>query len=599
MPPPETVLRMNRKVSTLVTALAVALTLTACGSTPKTAENDIDSPQRGGELVLLGSGDVDYLDPAAAYHQVSSTILRALTRQLVAYPDSADRETAATPVADLATAVPQPSADGLQYTFTLRNGAKWDVPGGRAIVAGDVVRGIKRLCNPVAPFGGVSYFTDAIAGFAEFCGGFQRTPADVAAIRNYVESTPVSGIVAIDDSTVQFTLVSPHSEFLNMLALTAASPAPIEFLDALPNTPEFRGSMASSGPYKIESYDKGTGYRLERNPAWDAKSDPIRKAYVDSIVIKFGSTDEIVFDSLQSGQADMSWDTVFSKEQIQSALKAGDKRLALTGDGANGYLVINTVSPTAKGALKDVRVRQALNYAVDKARIVDLFGGSDVKETIDQILTPTLVGYSKIQPFPSTDHHGDVAKAKSLLAEAGFPNGIELTMIFSTLSYGKGPAIARIVAEDMARAGITLRLKQVEPQDIYPKYLQNASATTAGSWDIAADGWVPDWQGNAAITFFKPLLDGRAGKGCTIATANSGCYNNDALNVIIDQAIAAKKTSDAAALWAKADALASADAPWVPLVTGRWASYHATRVQDWNFGTLSGNGDITNVWLKK
>ena len=594
-----TVRYMRRKLTAIFIAFAVTASLAACGSSTKVSPETDTAPQRGGDLVLLGSGDVDFLDPAAAYHQVSSTILRALTRQLVSYPDSSNRDVASTPAPDLAAALPVISADGLEYTFKLRSDIKWNLAGGRAITSPDVVRGIKRLCNPVAAFGGVAYFTDAIAGFAAFCDGFQRVPANVNAIRSYVENTPVTGLQAVDASTVKFVLTGPHSEFLNMLALTAASPAPIEFLQALPNSAEFRSGMASSGPYQIASYDKATGYRLERNPFWVPASDPIRKAYVDTITITFGSTDEIVYDSLQNGKADMSWDTVFSKEQILSALKAGDERLALTGDGASGFLVLNTVSPNENGALKDVRVRQALNYAVDKSRIVDLFGGSDVKDPIDQILTPTLVGYSKIDPFPTPAHKGDIAKAKSLLAEAGYPNGLKLTMVFSTLSYGKGPAIARIVAEDLSKAGITVFLKQVEPQDIYPKYLQNTTATKNGDWDIAADGWVPDWQGNGAITFFKPLLDGRAGKGCTVATANSGCYNNDKLNAVIDQAIAATDPAEAAALWAKADAIATADAPWVPLVTGRWASYHGTRVQNWNFGTLSGNGDITNVWLKK
>lgn len=204
-------------------------------------------------------------------------------------------------------------------------------------------------------------------------------------------------------------------------------------------------------------------------------------------------------------------------------------------------------------------------------------------------------GYEKFDLYPTPEHGGDPEKAKALLAEAGFPNGITLKYVYADA--GKAPDVAQTLQADLAKAGITLTLVPTTPNLFYTAFLQNLKASKKGDWDLASAGWGPDWQGNAAVTFFSPLLDGRATRGCTVDTTNYNCYNSNAVNALIDKAIAAKTAAEAAVFWAQADKLVMEDAPWVPLYTGKFANYRSDRVRNWNYGIMSGNGDLTNVWL--
>lgn len=589
----------GRRPLTII-AVVLALVLAACsGGNGSNTAGEKGKAQRGGTLKMAGAGDVDHLDPAGAYYTVTYTLLRGLIRQLYAYPDSGDRNTAITASPDVAADMPDVSSDGKTYTITLRDGVQWDINGTpRAVTAADFVRGIKRVCNPVAPFGAAdSYYGSVIVGMDTYCAGFAKVKADAASIKQYVESTNVAGLQAKDDKTLVIQLNQPRSDFINILALASSSPQPIEALDYVPDSPEYRQNFFSNGPYKIQEYVADQRYILVRNSAWKAESDPIRKAYVDRVEVALGSDEDPVFQEIQAGTVDMTWDTRVPTQNLSQLLAAKDPNLKLNEDGSsNPYMVINLQSPNAGGALKKLEVRQALNYAVNKANIIQVLGGPELYQPNGQILTPTLVGYEKNDMYATPDSKGDVAKAKELLSKAGFANGLTLTFLYRNA--GKSPQVAQTLQADLAKAGITLKLKPTTPNNFYTNFLQNPDATKKGQWDLAAPGWAPDWQGNAASTFFGPLLDGRATRGCTVSTTNYGCYNNDKVNSLIDQALAAKDADTAAPIWAEADRTVMADAPWVPFVSGKTDTFHSKRLQNFHFATLGSNGDITNVWIK-
>ena len=240
--------------------LAVAaLGVTSCGSiTGDSGTGDPNTPRRGGTLRLVGNGDVDHIDTASAYYVPSYRLLRAISRQLVSYPYSDDVKQATTPVADLAESVPQPTNNGLTWTFTIRKGAKWDVgDSGRQITGDDMVRGIKRLCNPVSPSGAIGYYIDTIEGLRAYCDKWAsaaaKTDATIANIQQFIAANDVAGVKA-DGRTVSFTLTQPASDFLNIMAMTFASPVPVEMMNYLPDSPEFRTNFISDGPYKIDRY---------------------------------------------------------------------------------------------------------------------------------------------------------------------------------------------------------------------------------------------------------------------------------------------------------------------------------------------------------
>jgi peptide/nickel transport system substrate-binding protein len=256
------------------------------------------------------------------------------------------------------------------------------------------------------------------------------------------------------------------------------------------------------------------------------------------------------------------------------------------------YITINLQSPNQGGALKKLEVRQALNYAVNKKAIIQVLGGPVLNQPLGQILTPPILGYEKFDPYPTPESAGDPAKAKELLAKAGYPNGLDLVYLYR--NKGKQPAIAATMQAELAKAGVRLKLKQVPPADFYTQHLSKPAAGKSGDWDLAGPGWSPDWAGNAARSFFVPLLDGRyCGEGST----NYNCYNNDEVNKVIDQALASSDPAEVAKLWHQADEMVMADAPWVPVATGKQPLYHGKRVKNWVYYPSGNNADLTNVWL--
>jgi len=578
-------------------AAAVAAVVALVCGTAATCAFDRDppagEPRRGGTLELIGKDDVDHLDTAGAYSTWSYTLLRALTRQLVSYRTTANHGGQTEVVADLAESVPVPQDGGLTYTFTLRDGVRWDTVPSRQITAADVVRGFERLCNPVVRVGAPGYFLPVIKGMEQFCDRFAEVEPEAPAIRAYIDAHQVEGITALDERTVRFTLVRPTVDFLHILALPFASPVPAEALSYLLDSPEFRAHVVASGPYRIERYAPRQQYVLARNPAWDPKTDPIRAANVERIRITLGADEGPVQQQIEAGRADMQWDTEVPAADIPRLRK--DPRLQLVEDGCTDpFLVMNMNSKTAGAALGKLDVRRALNYAVDKMAIIDIAGGPAVQQPLHQILTPAIKGFQRYNLYPTTDDRGDPARARRLLAQAGYPDGLTLTFLYR--NQGKHPAYARQFQADLGKAGIRLKLKATTASSFYVQFLQNPDARARSEWDLAAPGWCPDWHGNAARSFFGSLLDGRrVGEGST----NFAGYANAQVNALIDRALQARNEDEAARLWAEADARVMSDAPWVPITYGKIATFHSARVRNFVFFPFGNNGDITNVWLAR
>lgn len=587
-------LNNRRGLATVALVAGVVLTASACGgSSSGGSSNKPAAAKKGGTLKLLGAGDIDHMDTASAYYTVSYTLLRGISRQLVSYPNSADETKANTPVADMVESIPTPTNGGKTYEFTIKDGVQWDTTPARQVTGADAVLGFKRLCNPVQPTGALGYFSGVIEGMKEYCDGFAKAPGTVAGIKAYITGHEISGIKA-DGNKVSITLVQPAGDFLNILALPFSSPAPVETLNYLPDGPEFRQHFVSDGPYKISKYVADKDIELIRNPAWKSSTDSLRAANVDNISITEGSDEGPVQKELKAGTADLEWDTTVPTAEIPGLQALKDPKLVLADNGStNPYIVINTQSPNAKGALKDVKVRQAINYAVNKKNIIQVLGGPTLYKPLGQILTPPILGYQQFDPYATPDSAGDPAKAKQMLADAGFPNG--LTLIYLYRNKGKAPLIAQTLQADLKKAGITLTLKQVPPADFYTKHLSKPSATKSGDWDLAGPGWNPDWAGNAARSFFVPLLDGRQ---CGEGSTNYNCYNNPEVNKLIDQALAESDQKKVADLWHQADEKTMADAPWVPITTGKTPYYYGSRVGNWVYFPFANNADITNVYLK-
>lgn len=593
---------MARKRLAAVSLAAVAsIVLAACsnggGTTSGSGGGSAGSPVTGGTLNMLGSGDVDYMDPNVSYYPVGYLNLRMWSRQLFTYP--ADPGTDNTkPVADLATDIPTTanggiSADGKTYTIKIRPGAQWNTTPARAVTAEDMVRGVKRTANPVQPFGGIPDFAKSIVGYQAFADGFAKAPKTVAGIQEYIDKTPLPGVVAKDASTVEFHLTSPATYFVDMLTLPAFSPAPAESLKYLPASTELGNNFPSDGPYKVDKWVPTKSITYSRNPAWDAASDPVRKAYVDKIVVNETVSQDSIQQQLQTGtpSADLEFDAGPPPSQLPALIAKKDKNLNLgMTASSNPYVIYNTVSPNNNKALQNVKVRQALNYALNRDHILQVIGGPTINPPLTHVLPDNIVGSKQIDPYPN-----NVDKAKQLLQEAGFPH-LTLKFLYRNASEGSSKAF-QTVQQDLSKVGITVVGVPSPNADFYVKYLQVPTVAHRGIWDLSLAGWGADWYGNAALSFFNPLFSGEP--SYPPIGSNFGLYNSATTNGLIDQAIAAPTQDQAAELWAKADAQVMADAPFYPLTNPKNPNYHAAQVHNAVYIPALQMFDPTNVWLDK
>ena len=591
----------------LATAVVLAgLTLSACSSgggsggsggnagSSDTAQSTAEAVS-GGTLNMLGAGDVDYMDPNISYYSIGYLALRPWSRQLFTYPATPDHTTDAVP--DLATELPTTdnggvSEDGLTYTITLRPDAKWNTSPARAVTAQDVVRGIKRTCNPAQPFGGLPDYEGLIKGFQSFCDGYADAGTSAKAIADYANSHDIEGIQAKDDHTVVFTLTHPAAYFVDMLTMPAFSPAPEEYDQYVPGSAELAQHTISDGPYQVESYSPTKKIVFTRNPAWEASSDPVRKAYVDKIVIDETVTQDSTQQQLQTGtpSADMEFDNFPPPSQLPGLISKKDPNLTIGPTASsNPYLVFNTASPNNDGALGKAEVRQALSYAIVRASLVQVLGGKAVNAPLSRVLPTSIVGGEKpfdLYPF-------DVDKAKSMLKDAG-ADGMTIKILYRNKSEGS-TKVFQTVQQELSQAGVKVEGVASPNADFYTKYLQVPSVAKRGVWDMAIAGWGADWYGNAALSYFNPLFSGKP--SFPPVGSNFGLYDSAKTNDLIKQAESAKTEDEAAQLWAAADKQVMTDAAFYPITNPQQANYHASQVHDTVYVPAIQNYDPTNVWL--
>ena len=421
-----------------------------------------------------------------------------------------------------------------------------------------------------------------------------------AGIKDYITKNNISGVTA-SGNTVTYVLTQPASYFSDMLTMPPFNPAPIESLNYIPASADAGQHTIADGPYKITSYVPAKSITFVRNPAWQASTDPIRKAYVDAINVK--ETGDPVTDQqvLQTGTAAGGMEfhdfpPVASIPGLVTQMKAGNTNFNLGPTySTNPYLVFNQRSPNNNGALGQTAVRQAISYAVNRANLIQDDNGPIISPPLTHIL-PDGINGAQFVPKGYDPYPYNVAKAKQMLAAAGFKNGLKLTMLYNTEST-LAPKIFQTLQADLSKVGITLKALAVPPADLYTKYLFGPeSVAKRGVWDIAEAGWGPDWYGDAAKSFFGPLFDGPSAFP-TVGGSNYGYYNNPAVNALITQASASSDATAAGKLWAEIDQKVMADAVIYPITQPLQPNYHSSFVHNAVYVPSIQNFDPTNVWL--
>jgi peptide/nickel transport system substrate-binding protein len=554
-------------------ALGIALLGTTC---VRPQQDDSRDGVRGGTLRVLTDHDIDGLDTAVIYTPQGAAIGRTYARTLYGYNLYGPPEQKTVPVPDLASGPARLSADRPTDPSPLRAGVRYAPPVNREVTAQDFITAIERLYDRETPSSG-QQFANLIAGATAF--GARK-------------ASRISGLAAPDPRTLTITLDQPAHDFLSILTWTFFAPVPKEYAADYGVGKRYDGYVVGTGPYKVAIHIPGETVVLDRNPNWDPATDPLRRAWVDRIQVKFGLPVPEIQRAIHRDQADVSLTSHLSTAQV-ATLKADperSRRLSVEPSGCLLFLVLGT-HPRA-GAIADVRVRQAVNYAIDKAAYRDAVAGryQPTGELASTILGSGTRGYQRYDLYPTPGGRGDPARAKALLAEAGYPNG--LTLSYATDSGGTFAAPTKAIKNSLAKAGIRLKVNTYEGLALWDESLRLPAKRL--EHQLGHSIWCPDYPGDSARSWIVNQYDSRLPLG---VSSNFSEYHNREVNRLIDRALAEPDQDRRAALWAETDRRIMRDAPLVPLVWEKQAFLWSSRVRGWVYDPWTSMPHLTAPWL--
>jgi peptide/nickel transport system substrate-binding protein len=616
-----------KRYAALGAAALAAMLLAACSSssssTTSTSPSTAATPVAGGTLNIVSASGPAHIDTVPAYYTVDYQIEHATTRQLLSYPTEVYNSFTSpgwtadiTPAPDAATEVPTVANGGITnggktYTFHIKPGVDWNTSPARQVTSQDFLREFKAFFNPVSPVGNPVYYTSTIAGLqaydnAETAFFSSKANAPTAAnITNFQNTHSISGITTPNSSTIQFTLISPASDFLYMMAMPFTSARPVEYDSYVPNSLQLDQHTIADGPYQISSYLPGKSLTLVKNPAWNKSTDSLRHQYVNKVVDTFGvSSAETQLSDLQAGTQDIiDSSTTINASSIPSLIASNAPNFVIWPQSSTfPYIVFNLRSPDANGAMQKLLVRQAVNYGVDKAAVVKAIGGPAIATVLNTVIMPGNTGFVNSNMYPDDSGQGNVAMCKSDLAKAGYPNGVTLTYTYPNDS--SDTRIFTAIQASLANCGITLTPKPEPGSSFFTDLGNSPENAKAGAWDMGQPGWFPDWFGNNGRTVVQALFQG---PNCVINTVNYGCYNNSTVNSLITQAEGASSLAAAGSFWHQADVQIMSDAAIAPIMDQNIAGYSSSRVRGITstgqtfrtaiFQPNIGAPDITALWL--
>jgi ABC-type transport system substrate-binding protein len=487
----------------------------------------------GGNLTITYKDDVSTLDPAIGYDWQNWSMIKALFSRLMDYKAGTSDV-----VPSLASAV-EVGQDGLSYRFTLRGGVKFH--NGRLLTANDVKYSLERAITPKTQGPGAGFFS-AIAGFDDFTQG--KTPG-------------LLGVEAPDDKTVLIKLSRPDATFLHVMALNFASIVPKEAVEQY--GADFGKHPVGSGAFKFKEWQSGQKLVFEKNADYFEAGIP----KLDQVTVEVGQEPVVAVLRLQKGEIDMVGDGIPPAKFVEMHNDASFKDLIVEGKQLHtGYLSLNTqIKP-----LDDVRVRRALNMAINKERIVKLINGRATAAF--QPLPPLMPGYDKTYPGMAYDPQA----AKALLAEAGIKDGFETELYAANTD--PQPRIAQAIQQDLAAIGVKAQIKALAQANVIAAGGTEGQAPMIWSGGMA---WIADFPDPS--NFYGPILS------CGSAVAggwNWSWYCNKDLD---RRAIAADTLADPAKAsqrleeWGKIFTAVQEDAPWVPIFHENRYVLHSARVK--------------------
>lgn len=529
-------LHSSRRLYVSALAGATTLALSGCFGADAPADKSGDAtgvPVKGGTLTMLMQDQgFDHIDPQRASAPDDVAFLNAyLTRSLTAYKMSPDAKDADVLVPDMATDTGTSTNGGKEWSFTLRDGIKWQ--DGTPLTCDDVKYGVSRTFATNVISGGSTYALSYLDIPAVTVRESDGTTHEESVYKGpYVtkgnDTAAYDRAVVCEGQKITFHLSKPISDFNH--AVTVG-------MGAVPNASDTREGydkrIISNGPYKIQEYTQGNQLALVRNENWNRSSDPSRLPYPDKIVVKFGldrsAMDQRMINNSGVDQRAVSRDPLLAADQAAVLKDPRYKSRRVDSlSSATLYLNINT------SKVPELKQRQAIAAAIDRAQIQALAGGDLADGVISPVLSQDYAGSGMWTGLlgEKIPESGNPDYAKQLIQESG------TAMPTITYSYPRSPddtSKAAVIKASLEKAGIETKLNPIEPSSYNSVISDPAMAT-----ELMDDDWAPAWPNPSALipALFTPN-----------GSWDISRVNDKVFNARVDVALSETDRSKQAQLW--------------------------------------------------
>jgi peptide/nickel transport system substrate-binding protein len=508
----------------------------------------------GGTLHLVANAAEGTLDPQINYTLQYWQLYQATYDGLLAFHKTAG-DASFTVVPDLAAAMPTVTDGGKTYTFQLRPGIKFS--SGQPVTTKDVVASFERIFKVASPTAGTFY--NGIVG-ADAC---LKTPATCDLSKGVI-GDPATGTVVIhlttSDPEFPYKLSVPHASIL-----PASTPGKDQGTTPIPGT----------GAYYFASYDPNRALTMKRNPffkVWSAAAEP--QGYPDEITQTFGLTVEDEVTAVENGQADWVFDPLPADRLGEIGTKYQSQAHVNTLT-AMFYAPMNVNIPP----FNNLKARQAVNWAVDRAAMVKIYGGSNLASPACTFLPPGFPGHVDFCDYTAgggaTWSAPDLAKAKQLVQESGTA-GQTVGVVVQSDDVNK--QLGEYLQSVLTQIGYKAVLKPLSP-NIQFTYIQN----TSNKVQISISSWYQDYP--AASDFLHVLLSCASFHPGSDASINIAGFCDKGIDGQMTAALKTEQSSltQANAAWGQVDHSVMAQAPVAPLFTPKLIDFTSTKVGNYEF----------------
>ena len=547
--------------------MSLATCFVAAGQTsaPQAGPNP-PVPKYGGTLRLAAPFDVKSLDPTTIYTWLEGILAMMLYSPLL------DLDENGNVVPGLAEALPTISADKRTYTFRLRPGVRFS--NGREVMAADVVYSLERHLDPRFQSSWGNYYHGIVGADA-----FTQARSNELAVassakpgmsRRRIEPTTVSGLRAVDPHTLEIQLNEPDLMFPQIMATPYSVVVPREEVERWDD--RFGSHPVGSGPFVLKEWNRGVRVRLERNPLYYLAPQPYLDA-VEVMVNVDNSTQLMMFDR---GEIDYVID-VPGCDLIRLKRNPRYARCIESVVGVHPiYVSLNCEMPP----FTNPQVRLAMNYAVNKVRILKLLQGEGV--VARGVLPPTVKGFNPDLPgYPYS-----LDTASNLLAEAGMAKGF--TVPFWTDQDPGSVQIALAVKQDLAAVGVTVQLNVVSATALLDGG-QRRKRVPMALWD-----WLANFDDPKDTLDFLVNGERIVEEGCL----NCAFYSNTNVNRLFREAAPKREPDERLRLYQQLERTVVEEAPWIFLFNLNRHTLHQESLKGYKIRSIWPER-LENVWLEK